>query len=249
VNHAANGHWLVDTPIAHRGLHDLAGGRPENSIAAFEAAAQAGYAIELDVQLCADGVPIVFHDLELARLTGVGGRVDQWTARKLGQISLARTHERIPTLVEVLQLVAGRAPLLIELKNEGIPGAMERAVAQALGRYQGPFAIQSFNPRTVNWFRLHLPHVLRGQLAGDMRDARISPQKRFVLRHMLLNPRTRPDFIAYDVRCLPATSAALWRRSGHPVLAWTVRCGEDLAKARAFADNVIFELIDPLKRN
>jgi len=240
--------WLTDVPVTHRGLHDAAAGVPENSLAAFEAAIAAGYGIELDLQLSADGVAVVFHDDDLQRLSGTAGAMCERSAAELGRLHLLGTGETIPTLRRTLDAVADRAALLIELKTLGREvGPLERAAWRELRGYRGRFAVQSFEPATVAWFRRHAPGACRGQIGRGYRrdDEGQGPLRRFLLRHLLLSWPGRPDFIAYDVNALDEPALKLARALGLPVLTWTVRTEAQLARARALADNVIFEQIRP----
>jgi glycerophosphoryl diester phosphodiesterase len=240
--------WLTETPVAHRGLHAATAGVPENSLAAFEAAIAAGYGIELDLQLSADGVAMVFHDDDLERLCGIGGRMSERRAEELGRLALLGTAETIPTLRRTLDAVASRAPLLIELKTLGLEvGPLEAAAWHELQAYTGRFAIQSFEPGSVTWFHRHAPAVCRGQISGPFRRGGEDqgPLRRFLLRHLLLSWPGRPDFIAYDVNALDEPALKLARALGLPVLTWTVRTEAQLTRARALADNVIFEQIRP----
>lgn len=218
--------WLLARPFAHRGLHDLARGRPENSLAAVAAAIDAGYGIEVDLRLAADGVAVV-HDEELTRLTGAPGAVARLTLVELARRRLLGTAAGIPGLAELLALVAGRTPLLLELKA-GRPG-LARAVAPILRSYGGPLAILSFDPGTVAWFARHAPTLPRGQLI-DRSTWR--PWRR---------RRAEPHFLACDVRCLGLRSARRARSRGLPMLTWTVRTEADRQRAEARADNMIFE--------
>ncbi len=237
-------HWLTALPIAHRGLHGA--GAPENSRAAFAAAAAAGYAIELDVQLSADGVPMVFHDDTLDRLTTARGPVAAWRAADLTALGLAGGGETIPTLAAVVGLVGGRVPLLVELKAGGRPGRLETGVAEILRRPGLACAVQSFNPMTVNWFRRFAPTLTRGQIAMDWRLDDDTPRPdRLLLAQMVFNRISRPDFVAYDVRALPCPATERARAQGLPLLAWTVRSAADLRRAARYADNVIFEDLRP----
>lgn len=236
--------WLVERPIAHRGLH---GGpaAPENSLAAFELAVRAGIPIELDVHRTIDGEVIVFHDDNLKRMTGVDKETRAACWAELTDLRLGGTGERIPGLREVLDLVAGRVPLLVEVKNRGSVGPLEEAVAGLLRGYGGSFAVQSFNPFSLSWFRLRHPGMVRGQLAGDFRGAGLAWYKKRLLRNLLLNRWSQPHFIAYDIRCLPHGAVTRAKRGGAFVLAWTVDTAENLTRARKLADNVIFETIRP----
>lgn len=241
--------WLTAVPFAHRGLHDLSAGVPENSLAAFDAAVAAGVAIELDVQLSADGHVVVTHDADLLRVTGVDLRVAAASLPCLRDLRLSGTAEPVPLLGEVLEQVAGRVGIMVEIKNLGRHyGPLERAVAGLLDGYDGPACVASFNPGTVAWFGSHRPEVLRGQTAGPMRDAPLPRWARFVMSRMLGNARTRPHFLSYDLTGLPSRAVDRWRR-GRPLITWTVRTPDDLAKARAVADNYIFETIPPPRRS
>jgi glycerophosphoryl diester phosphodiesterase len=225
--------WITTRPIAHRGLHQ---GRtvPENSLAAFGAAIAANHPIELDVQLLADGHLAVFHDRDLKRLTGKKGRIADQTLATLSTLALYDTDQTIPPLAEVLALVDGQVPLLIEIKNEKKVGPPEQALIKALTGYRGEFAVQSFNPRSLQWFKHHAPDILRGQLASK-------PQK-FLRSHLLLTWASCPHFIAYNVKALPTLPTTLARhRFNRPLLAWTVRSQADCAKAHQHADNYIFD--------
>lgn len=237
--------WLRERPIAHRGLHDAA--RPENSLAAFEAAAAAGHPIELDVHLTADGNAVVFHDDTLDRMTGRPGRVRERSLAELGALRLLGTDEPVPSLEQALERVAGRVPLLVELKSHGraMVGPLERAVCRALARFPGEHAVQSFDPWSMLWMRRHAPHLPRGMLSGDMRSEGLPPHHVVLLESLALAPAVLPDFIGYELRALPHWAPSLWRRLGRPLLAWTIRDDAALRRARGLVDNVIFENVRP----
>jgi glycerophosphoryl diester phosphodiesterase len=240
--------WLTEHPIAHRGLHDGLAGIPENSMAAFEAACQAGYGIELDAQLSSDGNVMVFHDWTLDRLTQGLGELRDTCREELVGLTLAGTGQRIPTLAEVLRLVAGRVPLLIEIKNRHRhAGKLESAVAELLKSYEGPCAILSYNPFSVAWFARRLPDLLRGQTSTHFPqiNTQVPWPVRTALKHMIFNPMSRPDFIVYDHRALTMRSPRRARRRGLPLLAYTIKTEDELVYARQHADNVIFENVRP----
>ena len=228
---------LIAKPFAHRGLHG--GGRVENSRAAFEAAIAAGHGIELDVQVSGDGAALVIHDYELDRLTEGTGKVCGMVAAELERIRLRGGEETIPTLVEVLRLIGGRAPLLIEVKSPGRRvDALSGAVAAALAGYKGPVAVMSFNPEIGRWFARNAPDVLRGLVvteAGKRWRGRAT-------RHLALW-RSKADLLAYDIRDLPSRFAAAQRAKGLPVLTWTCRSDEERARAARHADQIIYELL------
>ncbi len=229
---------LIAKPFAHRGLHRR-DGIPENTRAAFEAAIAAGSGIELDVQLTRDGEAAVFHDYTLDRLAGLPGEVRGLAMRELERIPVERTGETIPSLAGVLALIAGRAPLLIEVKSPGRRVApLCAAVKRALDPYIGPVAVMSFNPEIGRWFRVHAPQVLRGLVVSE--EGRMNLRGR-IERYFSLGI-ARPDFLACDVRDLPSRFAGRQRARGVPVLTWTVRSGRDRAIAAEHADQIIYEV-------
>ena len=238
---------LFHPPVAHRGLWEP-GGAPENSLAAFHAAAAAGYGIELDVQLSADGEAVVFHDDTLARMTGEEGRPRDRTAADLGELRLAATAERIPTLLETLALVGRRALVLIELKTPpGAVGRLEQRVHEIIIDHAGPLAIIGFNPYSHAWFADRFPGVLRGLDSYSYFDAGsdMSPAQRkayAALEHVEI---ARPHFLALGLDVLQGAAAAERRAAGTPVIAWTARTPAQWEAVRGACDNVIFEGFRP----
>lgn len=241
--------WLRDIPIAHRGLHNAGVGLIENAMGAFEAAARAGYGIELDVHGTLDGEAIVFHDRTLDRLTETRGRTSSRTAEELKALKLGGTGETIPTLGDVLDQIAGRVPILIEIKSRKRKvGRLEGRIAELIENYRGPVAVQSFNPYSMGWFAEHMPQLARGQLALDFRkitDKRMPAMARICLRHMLLNYISKPNFVAYEWGALPSWAAKRARLFGLPVLAWTVDSPDIAGRIRGHVDNIIFEGFTP----
>lgn len=234
--------WLYDRPFAHRGLHRKAEGVEENSPAAFRAAIDGGYGIELDVQLAADGVAMVFHDADLKRLAGRDGLIANLAAAELAATQLSVGGEAIPTLGEVLELVAGRAPILIEIKSRpNATGPLEAAVAQAVTEYAGPFAVMSFNPASVAWFRDERPGIIRGLVASLRYRRELGLRLTTQRGQIQALARTEPHFVAYDIRCLPNDFTRACRAQGLPLLTWTVRSAAEHARAEQNADNIIFE--------
>ena len=230
---------LIARPFAHRGLQG--GGRIENSRAAFAAAIAAGHGIELDVQASADGQAMVFHDADLARLADARGALSAWSAAELGRFRLKDSDETIATLSEILGLIGGRAPLLIEVKapNRGV-AALCRSVEAALTGYTGPVAVMSFNPEVGAWFARHAPARLRGLVVTEQGKG----LKGLVERPLALW-RSRADFLAYDIRDLPARFADAQRAKGMPVLTWTIRTLADRARAAEHASQIIYETPAP----
>ena len=227
--------WLTGRPIAHRGLHDRRGARPENSLAAFSAAVAAHYAIECDVHLSSDGVPVVFHDDDLERLAGARGSVRDRTAAELGDLRLLDSKEWIPTLDELLKLVEGRVPLVIELKHiPGRDGGLPLAVLERLRRYGGPAALMSFDVGLIGALKTAGAGLPVGLVAeGDWRRA---------LQHFRAIRRLDVDFVSYRIRDLPTPLPWLVRRVlGLPLISWTVRTQAELATARRWTDQITFE--------
>ena len=234
--------WLVERPIAHRGMHRLTAGIPENSLAAFEAAVAAVTPIELDVQQLGDGTIVVFHDDDLARACGVPRSLSAASQSSIQSCRLFGTDQRIPLFAEVLQLVDGRVPLLVEIKNPRGELRIARAVHEHLQRYTGPYAVQSFDPVCLGWFARHAHHVPRGQLGGPLLDDSVGPIKRVASRLLLTSAISWPQFVNYDLRALPdrwVNGLARWMNV--PLLCWTVRTAADRAKAEALGVNYVFD--------
>ncbi|MCC0041797.1 MAG: glycerophosphodiester phosphodiesterase [Rhodobiaceae bacterium] len=239
--------WIGVLPVAHRGLHDKAAGRLENTLSAIRAAAEAGFAIEIDVQPSRDRRAMVFHDLTLDRLTEATGRIDTFSAEDLGKLAVGGTTDTIPTLAEVLAEIDGRVPLYVEIKHD-VPndGTLEAAVASDLEGYAGPVAIMSFDPYAVIAMRRIAPHVVRGIVSETYSDASEWPHltawQRFCMRHILHAAQSRPQFIAYKVHDIPALAPVLLNTVlGLPLLTWTVRTPEDRERARLVGAQMIFE--------
>lgn len=236
-------------PFAHRGLHDRAKGRVENSRAAVTAAAEAGYAIEIDVQLSADGEAMVFHDYELDRLTAERGLVKARSAAELGRIALKGGGETIPTLGDVLSLIAGRVPLVVEVKDQDgrmgpNVGPLERRVGDLLAAYDGPAAAMSFNPHAVRALGEAAPDVPRGLVSYDWprRDVPwMSYGERQALADMIRFEELGCAFCSYGAKALPAQGATRVRVEDHPVLCWTIRSPLEAARVLRHADQITFE--------
>lgn len=236
-------------PVAHRALHDRARGRPENSPAAVRAAVAKGYGIEIDVQLSSDGVAMVFHDEDLDRLTAETGPVAARSAADLGRIRLTDAEDGIPTLSDILRLVGGRVPLLVEIKDQSGDlgpnvGPLERAVAADLAGYAGPVAVMSFNPHAVAAFAAAAPGIPRGLTtsAYDPEDWRPLPEATCAhLRGIPDYDRVGATFISHEARDLARPRVADLKARGAAILCWTIRSPEAEAAARTVADNVTFE--------
>ncbi|MDP4003204.1 glycerophosphodiester phosphodiesterase family protein [Methylobacterium sp. NEAU K] len=240
--------WLTARPIAHRGLHDRAAGRPENTLAAALAAVAGGFAIECDVQASADGEAMVFHDTALGRLTGAHESVAAKSAAELGTLAIAGTSETIPTLPAFLEAVAGAVPVVIEVKSryDGDLRLTTRTVEIAAA-YDGPVALKSFDPQVVAALRDLCPKAMpRGIVAETTQDdpayAGMPWATRRALSNLLHFADTRPDFLSWRVEDLPCAPTYLCRLLGNiPVMAWTVRNEDQRTRAGAYADQMVFE--------
>ena len=239
---------FLGAPLAHRGLHDVRDGRPENSRAAIEAAIAHGYGIEIDLQLTADNFAVAFHDYALERLTEGSGPVRAQSARDLAAIPLRGGSEGIPGLPEVLELVAGRVPLLIEIKDQDGSmgpriGPLEAATAAALAGYGGPVAVMSYNPHSVARMAELCPDIARG-LVTEAFDPGNWPFSRTVCDHLREIPdfdRVGASFISHDATDLTRPRVAELKAQGANILCWTVRSPQAEAEARKIAQNVTFE--------
>ena len=237
--------WLVARPIAHRGLHGA--GRPENSLAAARVAIEAGCAIECDIQRSADGEAVVFHDDSLLRLTGVAGRIADWPLAALRGLELAASGERIPTLGDLLGLIAGRAALICEIKSgfDGDSRLAARAAEIAAG-YDGPLAFKSFDPEVIAYLRAGAcPRPLGIVAEADYDDpyfAALTPAQKRECAAFTHIGRTAPDFLSFSVDDLPhAVPTLMCALAAKPVMAWTVRRPAQWATARLHADQAVFE--------
>jgi glycerophosphoryl diester phosphodiesterase len=239
--------WLTARPIAHRGLHDAALGVIENTASAAASAIAGGYGIETDVQISADGEAMVHHDDALGRLTDGAGLLRDISEAALKRVPFRATADRMMTLGELLDLVDGRVPLVVELKSrfDGDLRLAERA-AKVLAGHRGPGAVMSFDPALMIALRRIAPHLVRGIVAerryAPPEWAFLPPAQRFALPLLLHGWKSRPAFVAYrvdDLATLPPRAAR--RLFGLPLLTWTVRTKDQRTMAARFADQAIFE--------
>ena len=242
--------WLTSRPIAHRGLHDAARGIVENTASAVTAAIAGRYGIEVDLQISADGEAMVHHDDALGRLTDGAGALAAMTATELQRVPYRATADRMMTLGDLCDLVAGRVTLVLELKSRfDRDDRLVARVAAVLASYAGAAAAMSFDPFLVAGLRHAMPRLPRGIIAqrrfDDAEWANLTAWQRRGLAHLLHAPWTRPDFVAYRVDDLPAPATRLARWLGLPVLTWTVRTPEQRQRAATYADQMIFEGVRP----
>ena len=237
------GEWLY----AHRGLHDNESDAPENSINAFQKAVDAGFGIELDIQLTKDDIPVVFHDYTLERICGTEGNVRDYTYEELLQFQLCNSGEHIPKFEEVLELVDGKVPLIVELKVEWTDTSLCPIVGELLNAYGGLYCIESFNPLAVWWFRKNCPEVVRGQLAeAFLKGEEYKGGLYFALQHLLLNFISRPDFVAYNHKHYHMLSRRICHRLfGSTAVAWTIKSRQELVAAKKHFEIFIFDSFLP----
>lgn len=229
--------------IAHRGLHNIEDGIPENSLPAFKAACDKGIAIELDVRLTKDGRVVVLHDMSLYRSCGIDASVSDFTYNQLCAFSLQNTNEKIPPLSQVLKLVNGKVPLLIEIKDGHGLGILEKRTYKLLEKYKGEYAVQSFNPLSLLWFRLFAPKVTRGQLISKFKKKNTF---KYLLRLICAMPIvwkliSKPEFIACDLRSVSLETAFQAVDSNADFITWTADSKELIETALQFSKSVICE--------
>lgn len=240
---------FLAAPIAHRALHDRRAGRIENSPAAIRAALDHGYAIEIDLQLSQDGIPMVFHDEELDRLTTETGPVSARLAAELQAIRLKYSTDTIPTLAQVLEMVSGRVPLLVEIKDQSLvmgptDGRLEAATAAALAAYRGDVAVMSFNPACIAHMARLAPQIPRGLTTAAYDPEGWHPMPEAMCAHFRAIPdydATGSSFISHEAADLTRPRVADLRAQGAAILCWTIRSPAEEAAARRIAQNVTFE--------
>ena len=244
---------LCVRPIAHRGYHDASSGCIENTPSAISAALAGNFSIEVDVQETADGEALVFHDFTLDRLVQGTGPVLKQNAKELVKLRMQTGTDMLWMLQDLFDLVDGRVPLIIEIKSRYARGAQApfvKRVIDQVAAYQGPACIKTFDPDMLDVAKNHNPNVLRGVVADAATDLKhygqFSRMDRFIMRHMLHAPRTRPHFISYNILDLPCMGPSVWRSLLRiPIMAWTIRTSEQKIHAARHADQIIFEGFNP----
>ncbi len=227
--------------IAHRGLFNNEKGIPENSIEAFKLAVENDFAIELDVHITLDEEIVVFHDNNIKRMTGVNAIVEDCTFEYLSSLNLINTKYNIPKLKDVLDLIDGKVPLLIEIKNTRRVGKLELKLMEMLTLYNGKYIIESFNPLSLYFIRKRYPRVIIGQLASKNMEEVSSNIKRFILENMLLNFLVKPNFIAYDINYINERFVNKCHRQGRYLYGWTAKTKKEIENFIKICDGVIFE--------
>lgn len=231
--------WLTARPFALRGVCRPAA--VENTLAAFEQAVVAGLGIELDVHLGADGSVLVHHDADMVRCSGLPRRVETITAAEARTLRLFGSDQHLPTLIETLELIDGRVPVLIDLKPQPFPvGELEAQVADRLASYRGPAAVTAFGSDQLGWFVDHAPQVLRGQSVGGRPDhAWLSPPVLDAVNALQTLDVSRPDFLVANIEQLPNLRVIAARDAGLPVLGWVATSPEEIARSAGWVDQVL----------
>ena len=236
-------------PFAHRGLHDRAVGRIENSMSAIHAAIDANFGIEIDIQLTRDQVPLVFHDYNLERLTDRGGFIREKDVSELSRVTLTGSDETIPTLSDVLNAVSGKVPLLVEIKDQDMRlgpdvGRIQSAVVHLLADYVGPVAVMSFNPHAIAAVAEQAPHLCRGLVTDAFLPDEWPTVPETRLKELAEIPDAKAldvDFVSHDVETLQSDAVSRLKADGLPIFCWTVKSLEQERLARQVADQITFE--------
>ena len=231
--------FLKETIIAHRGVHnekDII----ENSLEAFKEAVNKNYIIELDVHFLKDGEVVVFHDDNIERMTGINKNLKDCTYDEIRNIKLLNKNTYIPKFSDVLKLVDGKVPILIELKNDNKVGLLESSLVQILKKYNGKYAVQSFNPLSIMWFKNNYPNIIRGQLVCKFKNKKMDNIKKFILKTMFFNIITNPDFISHSIDDLSYKEVNKIKKNKF-ILGWTVRNKERYDELIKYYDNLICE--------
>ena len=238
--------WIKNRLIAHRGLHTGNGIVPENSMKAFRLAIEKNYGIECDVNVLKDGTVVVFHDKDLKRMCGDDRRLQDMTVDEIKQVRLLDSKEIIPTLPEFLELVNKQVPLLIELKPNGSYKVLCEAFMKVMDHYQGEWAMHSFHPGSVNWFRKNRPQIIRGQISEYfLQDDKMNKILRFGMKHLLFNIITRPDFVNYGIHNMPNKYVDRAQRHGIIVIGYAAHNQEQFDMCKHRYSNSVFEFFEP----
>jgi glycerophosphoryl diester phosphodiesterase len=237
--------WIQTHDIAHRGYYTKDQTVPENSLSAFHRAISNGFSIELDLNVTKDGTVISFHDHTLERICNDTRSLSDVTYEEIRHLTLFQTSEHIPTFKEVLNLVNGKVPLLIELKPHGDVVKLCTSFYDDIKDYQGKYAIFSFHPRVVYWFKKHHPEIIRGQIAEFFKHDQMNRLFRYLLKTMFFNRFTKPDFISYGIYDMPNQYLDKLKKKGMTIISYAARTREDLNRIRTQYHNAVFEHFDP----
>jgi glycerophosphoryl diester phosphodiesterase len=226
-------------------LHSNNSNIPENSIPAFQKAINLKLPIELDIQLTKDNYIIVFHDYNLQRICAINKQVKKSTLAEIKELNLLNSEYQIPLLSEVLDLVKGQVPILIDIKNLNKAGKLEKLLIKELENYKGDIAIQSFNPLSIGWFAKNSPHILRGQLHTDFKNKKLNQIIKLLLKDIIVNFFSKPHFITMDRSCISKHTLNKYKKVKMPILLWNIKSQADYLKLKSVCDNIIFENFVP----
>jgi glycerophosphoryl diester phosphodiesterase len=239
--------WLKEDYIAHRGLHQKDLSVPENTISAFRLAIEQGYSIEFDINILKDGHVVVFHDHNLKRCFGIDKSLDQLTYEDIKDLTY-KSGDHIPLLSEVLTFIDGRANLLIELKPQGDVAKLCEAFIKIIDHYKGTFAVFSFHPMVVYYFKKHRPHIIRGQISEYFKDNfEMSKFMKFLMKRLAFNLFTRPDFVSYGIYDMPNKYLDKYKKRGLTIISYAAKSQKEFDFVKTFYDNVVFEYFIPKK--
>jgi len=234
--------FLSRNLIAHRGYHNNKKGIPENSVLAFKKAIDNNYLIELDVRLTKDKKLVVFHDGNLKRVCGVNKRVKDLTYRELLKYNLFDTTQKVPLFSDVIKLVNGRVPILIETKYHNRYGVLEKILINELSNYRGLYAIQSFYPMSLLWLKRNTKNIPIGLLSSNFKND-LNRLKSIIGKTLILDLFFKTDFISYDVKGLPNNYLS-YKRNKKKIVIWTIKNKKDYDLARQYTDSLICENFD-----
>lgn len=248
-NKKRNVDMFLDRLYSHRGIHDNMDKNPENSLLSFKMAVEKDYGIELDVQVTKDHIPVVFHDNTLSRICGLKRPIKNLTLKELKSLRLFNTEEPIPTLKEVLDIVDGKVPLIVEIKNESTDIGEIKYIAEVLDNYKGVYCIEAFNPLAVIWYKKNRPHIIRGQLSSyfKKKDHSFDRSTRdFILENLMTNFLAKPDFIAFNYKHKDMFSYRLCKKLYNPLtVAYTIKNQKQLDANKKSFDLFIFDSFIP----
>lgn len=237
--------WIIKKIITHRGLYDNVNA-PENSMRAFSLACENDFGIELDVNMLKSGEIVVFHDANIKRMTGVDKLITDCTFDEILKIKLGDTNQTIPLLEDVIKLVNGKVPLLVEIKNrETTTGELEIKTYDILKKYSGEYAIQSFNPLSVMWFKKNAPEIIRGQISGGYENWGIQGIRKFMLKYLAYNIISKPDFINYEIKYIDSIFMKFIKMKKKIIIGWVAGDKKQYEVAMEKFENVIIEKFIP----
>ena len=237
--------WLRNRPIAHRGLHSNDSRVPENSLAAFQLAIKNNYPIEIDAHLLSDNKIVVFHDYDLIRMYGKKMYINKLNSQSIREYKLLNSNQKIPLLDEVFDLVKGRVPILIEIKDQPRNKMIQEVLLKKIVSYKGEIAVQSFNPFLLRLFSKKAPNIPRGQLSSMFKSEKISILKRLILKNYILNFISRPHFIGHNIDDMTNSTVEKLKNKGLIVLCWTITKNTKYKHLTKYFDNIIFEGFKP----